>query len=167
MWIRVRLKSLPDPGGPKTQSPLRDPGPLHPTPPKWRFHSLGVSIYLFGHGLAAPAPGHGQVAFGTNRTALANFRFELQVRAPMNLCARPYHWPYWTAFFGFSHLLGIMIAHIVTNIDLQLSNALVTIPCICLQIHICRCLCQTIHVINCNQRARVTGITSPEVRKCN
>jgi len=30
---------------------------------------LGVPIYLFGHGLAAAAPGHGQVALGTKKVA--------------------------------------------------------------------------------------------------
>ena len=41
-----------------------------PRHPKWRFHLLGVSIHLFGHGLAAAAaPGHGQVALGTKKVA--------------------------------------------------------------------------------------------------
>ena len=31
---------------------------------------MGVSSYLFGHGLAAAAPGHGQVALGTEEVAL-------------------------------------------------------------------------------------------------
>ena len=30
---------------------------------------MGVSSYLFGHGLAAAAPGHGQVALGTKKVA--------------------------------------------------------------------------------------------------
>ena len=42
---------------------------LTPHHPNWRFHLLGVSIYLFGHGLAAAAPGHGQVALGTKKVA--------------------------------------------------------------------------------------------------
>jgi len=31
---------------------------------------MGVSSYLFGHGLAAVAPGHGQVALGAKKVAL-------------------------------------------------------------------------------------------------
>ena len=47
-------------------TPTQNPTPPHP---KRRFHLLGVSIYLFGHGLAAAAPCHGQVALGTKKVA--------------------------------------------------------------------------------------------------
>ena len=46
-----------------------EPHPTPPNPPHPKFHLLGVSIYLFGHGLAAAAPGHGQVALGTKKVA--------------------------------------------------------------------------------------------------
>ena len=42
--------------------------PPHPTPlhPKWRCHLQGVSIYFFGHGLAAAAAsGHGHIKLET------------------------------------------------------------------------------------------------------
>ena len=50
----------------QTHTQLKEPP--HPTPYGVFGNLLGVSIYLFGHGLAA-APGHGQVPLGTKKVA--------------------------------------------------------------------------------------------------
>ena len=46
------------------------PTPPHPTPYGVFGNFMGVSSYLLGHGLAAVAPGHGQVALGAKKVAL-------------------------------------------------------------------------------------------------
>ena len=43
--------------------------PPNPTPCGVFGKLMGVSSYLFGHGLVAAAPGHGQVALGTKKAA--------------------------------------------------------------------------------------------------
>ena len=53
----------------QTQTHTQLKKPRHPTPYGVFRNLMGVSSYLFGHGLVAAAPGHGQVALGTKKMA--------------------------------------------------------------------------------------------------